>query len=141
LVGLDACGNGPTGNTVIRTEIKIKKSPLTFLSKRHCGCIHFRTHSPRPHHHGVLYCARKTAACSTAPATKRRAAPCPSTAACLSPHRHSPHAAEFSESTRHGPRRLLLHGILHCVQPLAYCHPPSPLHPSAACWLPQFSTR
>ena len=36
---------------------------------------------------------------------------------------------------------LLQRGVVHHTQPLACRHPPSPLHPSAIYWLPQFPTR
>jgi hypothetical protein len=58
-----------------------------------------------------------------------------------SPNRHSLHAAEFFELTWRGLQQLLQRGVLHHAQPLACHHPPSPLHPSAACWLPQFPAR
>jgi len=81
--------------------------------------------------------ARIAAACSTATVL-----PPP---AFLSPHCHSPLAAEFYKPTRRGPQWLLDCSSVTLFTTPSRLHaailPPSPLHPSAIYWLPQFPTR
>jgi hypothetical protein len=129
LVGGPRRPNGPTGNTAIRTEIKLKNRHHILLESP-LFPVHSRANSTRPHHRGFAPPRPR--------ATAMKAACCTalSVAACfpISPP-PLPLTTEFFEPTRRGPRRMLPRGVLHHAQPLACHHPASPLHPNIACWL------